>query len=201
MTSCPRSLVHNHGNAQPRRNNWDLYFKKAEDWITLIYRKVQISSIRIQRARSGREMFRPAPVGAVLFFWLRFYRQDDPSVIRRQSWWGRGALRWTPKTTLALRQPRHETSNPQLMGFWGSIYIHLHPKRDPAPSRNTYVGLVASEYCNVLYCRTPVSRKVYLARQATIASLYRALTLFSPQFSGSYSEGLGLKSRPGLTLS
>jgi len=41
-------------------------------------------------------------------------------------------------TLLTLRQPLHEASNPQLMGFWGSIYIHLHGKLPTAPSRNTY---------------------------------------------------------------
>jgi len=89
-------------------------------------------------------------------FWLQFYRQDDPGAIphHQKQHWGGGFAQMSPQNTLlSLRQPLHEASNPQLMGFWGCIYIHLHGKLPPASSRNTY--------CRFLQCRTHILRKFW----------------------------------------
>lgn len=116
---------------------------------------MQISSIRIQRARSEREKFGlPSHSGSIFLapvLQTRWSGRNPPSP---EATSGRKGCSDEPQNTLlALRQPLHEASNPQLMGFWGRIYIHLHGKLPPAPSRNTY--------CRFLQCRTNIVQKFW----------------------------------------
>jgi hypothetical protein len=105
-----------------------------------------------ERAASVKSFGLPSHRGFI--FWLQFYRQDDPGAIphHQKHHRGGGFAQLSPQNILlSLRQPLHEASNPQLMGFWGCIYIHLHGKLPPASSRNTY--------CRFLQCRTHILRK------------------------------------------
>jgi hypothetical protein len=119
------------------------------------YNAVQVSSVRIQSMRRKRETFLPAQsrllyiLGPVLrAAWSRRNPLSPVATRGRVS----GCLGEPPLTLHLPRQPLHWVSNPRLMGFQGSIYIHLHRERLPASSRNM------PKCCCVLYCRKPMLR-------------------------------------------
>lgn len=115
---------------------------------------MQISSIRIQRARSEREKFRSAQSQRFYFFGSSFtdkmIRAQSP--ITRSNIGEVGLLRWAPKIPSSPFVNR--CTMLVIPNWWvsgGSIYIHLHCRAPPAPSRNTY--------CRILRRRTHIVRK------------------------------------------
>jgi hypothetical protein len=99
-----------------------------------------------------------------------------------------------PETTLSLREALHEASNPQLMAFRGSIYIHLHRERPSCPGRNTYV---AGKRFRLILPKRRVAELVALILVHTV-QLHRVVwhcMLSLHAAMASYSAGHGFDSR------